>query len=283
MNARAAGFTLVEMLIVTVLGALVMGSIYQMINIQDRTTRQQYAIVQNNQNARMALSVLTSDLKEISARDGDVTWADSTVLQFRALRKAGMACFVDPGGSYVDVQEMGDAFEQGDSVLVFTDGASAGSAADDAWSAAQLSGAGATVCASNPLGLTAPRRLTFGTPIAGLSSGALVRSFVRTQYELVDDGEFGELHRTEGGDAAVPIIEGLATTAEGGVHMRFIDSTSTVIPYANLRQNGARLSDIMRIEIKVRGKAGAQVTSNSNRFSDSLVTQVYVRGNARSR
>ena len=46
MNHRAAGFTLAETLVVVLVGALVMGSIYQMVIMQDRSTRQQYAVVE---------------------------------------------------------------------------------------------------------------------------------------------------------------------------------------------------------------------------------------------
>lgn len=284
MSSRAAGFTLIEVMIVTLLGALVMGSVYQMINIQDKTTRLQYAIVQNNQNARMALAVMTADLKEISPRAGDVTHADSTVIQFRALRKAGLTCFRDPAFNYVDVNVLGESFQAGDSVVIFTDGTDLRSALDDSWSALQISSVAASTCATNPLAAATTQRLTFnGSPLAVVSGGALVRSFVRTRYELVDNGEFGQITRSEGAAAAVPIIEGLARINEGGLHMRYIDSTSTAIPYSALGATGARLSQIMRMEVKVRGKAATVVTATANRHSDSLVTQVYMRGNARSR
>jgi prepilin-type N-terminal cleavage/methylation domain-containing protein len=266
MNKRAAGFTLVEMLVVTLIGSIVMGTIYKMITIQDNTTRQQYAIIQNNQNARMALSVLTSELKEMSARDGDVTFADSTILEFRALRKGAIVCFKDAGNAYIDVWNFGEAFAVGDSALVFADGANVASMTDDQWTPTSVTGSGT--------GGNCPANDAF--------TGALIRSFVRTRYTLADNGNgWGVINRQEGGAAAVPIIDGLATVSEGGLHMRFIDSTSAVIPYNTLRNGGARLDDIMRLQVKVRGKSAAPVTPTSNRFTDSLVTEIYVRGNAR--
>lgn len=285
MNKRAAGFTLVEMLIVTLIGSLVMGSIYKMITIQDNTTRQQYAIIQNNQNARMALSVLTSELKEMSARDGDVTFADSTILEFRALRKGAIVCEKDvAGNSWVDVWNFGDAFVAGDSVMVFADGLNVASMTDDLWAAMRVSGSGGETCpASEGFTGVSVQRLNFpGGSLGNVQVGALIRSFVRTRYTLADDANgWGVINRQEAGAAAVPIIDGLATVGEGGLHMRFIDSTSTVIPYNTLRNGGARLGDIMRVQVKVRGKSVAPVTRTSNRFTDSLVTEIYVRGNAR--
>jgi prepilin-type N-terminal cleavage/methylation domain-containing protein len=285
MNKRAAGFTLVEMLVVTLIGSIVMGTIYKMITIQDNTTRQQYAIIQNNQNARMALSVLTSELKEMSARDGDVTFADSTILEFRALRKGAIVCFKDAGNAYIDVWNFGEAFAVGDSALVFADGANVASMTDDQWTPTSVTGSGTGGnCPANDAftGLPHHRLNLAGGSLGNVQVGALIRSFVRTRYTLADNGNgWGVINRQEGGAAAVPIIDGLATVSEGGLHMRFIDSTSAVIPYNTLRNGGARLDDIMRLQVKVRGKSAAPVTPTSNRFTDSLVTEIYVRGNAR--
>ena len=285
MNKRAAGFTLVEMLVVTLIGSIVMGTIYKMITIQDNTTRQQYAIIQNNQNARMALAVLTSELKEMSARDGDVTYADSTILEFRALRKGAIVCFKDAGNAYVDVWNFGEAFVAvEDSVLVFADGANVASMTDDQWTPTSVTNAStAGNCPANPAFTGLPHhRLNLAGGLGNVQVGALIRSFVRTRYTLADNSNgWGIINRQETGGAAVPIIDGLATVSEGGLHMRFIDSTSAVIPYNNLRNGGARLDDIMRVQVKVRGKSAAPVTPTSNRFTDSLVTEIYVRGNAR--
>ena len=68
MNSRSGGFTLAETLVVVLVGALVMGSIYQMVIMQDRTTRDQYARIETSQNGRITLAVITNDLKEISIR-----------------------------------------------------------------------------------------------------------------------------------------------------------------------------------------------------------------------
>jgi hypothetical protein len=233
----------------------------------------------------MALAVLTGELKEMSARDGDVTFADSTILEFRALRKGAIVCAKDAGNSWVDVWNFGESFVS-DSVMIFADGANAASMTDDTWAPMRVNSAGAANCpAAEPFNGVPQQRLNFaGGSLANVQIGALVRSFVRTRYTLTDDANgWGVINRTEEGAAAQSIIDGLAAVNEGGLHMRFIDSTSAVIPYANLRNGGARLDDIMRVQVKVRGKSVAPVTATSNRFTDSLVTEIYVRGNARGR
>ncbi len=215
MNSRNDGFTLVEILIVTLLSAVVMGSIHQMIIMQDRTTREQYAIVETQQNTRNALAVVTADLKEISAADGDVIYADSMDLQFRALRKAGLACNKEPGNNTIDVAELGAPFVQGDQVLLFADGTNPASSLDDTWLQLGVSMVGAGNCAANPLNASAITRLTFtGTPLANVQVGALVRSFIQTRYRIIDNGEFGQLMRTEGGTETA-IVENLATITDG--------------------------------------------------------------------
>ena len=284
MNSRSGGFSLAELLVVVILGALIMGSIYQMVIMQDRTTREQYAIIETQQNARTALAVLTSDLKEISAADGDVTAADSTSISFRALRKAAIACAVDPSDTYLDVGEFGDTFVVGDSVLVFADGASTATSSDDAWLPLQVRSVGVGLCiGSNPLNAAVVRRITFNgtTPVANVEVGALVRSFRPTRYRITDSGEWGQLMRTEG-NTEVAIIDRLATTNDGGLRLRYFDEAGTAITSAEL-QTAANRARIMRLQVKVRGKGVSTATSTgTNRFQDSLVTSVYMRGNVRT-
>lgn len=288
MNSRSSGFTLVEVLIVTLLSAIVMGSIYQMILLQDKTTREQYAIVETQQNARTALAVMTTDLKEISAVGGDVTAATSTSITFRALRKGGFTCTAG-GLLTIDVAELGAPFVVGDSLLVFSEGANANSAADDSWLVRRVVATDAQTVAScgglNPFGAVAWRRLLLNVAPTGVTAGALVRSFTPTRYRIVDNGEWGQLMR----QVAEPplwlpvetaIIDRLSATADGGLDLRYFNAAGTQIPSASLAAN---LANIMRVQVKVRGKAVSSVTkTGNNRYQDSLVTTVFMRGNFRS-
>ena len=283
MNARRAGFTLVETMIVVVLGAVVMGSIYQMIVIQEKSTRHQYAVISTSDATQTALAIMANDLREISAADSDVVAVDSTSITFRALRKTGIVCRKGALNTWIDVWEMGAPFVAGDSILVYEEGANTSSPNDDRWirMAVSVAGAGSTnnPCATNPLGVTNTRRLTVASaPFANVTVGTLVRSFQPTGYRLVDNGEFGQLMRTENG-VETAIIDQLAPEAEGGLRMRFFDSTGVAIPLNNLT---TRRFNIMRIQLKVAGKAATSADAHgNNRFRDSLVTQVYLRGNAR--
>ena len=282
MNSRSAGFTLAETLVVVLVGALVMGSIYQMVIMQDRTTRDQFARIETAQNGRTTLAVITNDLKEISAVDGDIVAAAPTDLTFRALKKAGLTCWKASDTEF-EVWELGDHFAAGDSVLVFSEG-NVNSTADDQWLRATVTsttGASGGGCTPDPYGVGASftKRLTLSAGMATASSGALVRSFTHTRYRITDNGEWGQLMRTDT-MAETAIIDRLALTADQGLQFRYFNPAGAQIASGSLSTN---LNNIMRIQVKVRGKSASSVSSNGqNRFQDSLVTNVYLRGNYRT-
>ena len=283
MNQRAGGFTLTETLVVVMVSALVMGSIYQMVIMQNRSTREQYAIVDNAQNGRMALALLANDLKEISAVDGDVIAADSTSIQFRALRKAAVSCN-KPSNSALDLWVLGAPIRVGDSVMVFIEG-NPMSVNDDSWLALRVNTVNQSNCpgGADPysVGLANMLQIGFtGTPLVNAgTSGALVRSFVATRYRLVDSGEWGQLTRTDTLPEA-PLIDRLSMLSEEGLRLRYFNAAGTQMPYNTLSAN---LNNIMRVQVKVRGKAARAVSRDgTSRLQDSLVATVYLRGNFRT-
>jgi prepilin-type N-terminal cleavage/methylation domain-containing protein len=287
MNSRSEGFTLAEIMIVVLLSSIIMGSIYQMIVMQDKTTREQYAVIETQQNARTALAVMTADLKEISAVDGDVLGATETSITFRALRKGAMVCAV--GLNTIDVAELGGPFVVGDNILVFSEGANANSAADDSWLNRQVSAVAALTSAScpagNAMGAVGWRRLLLSLPPTNVQVGALLRSYTPMRYSISDNGEWGQLMRRVseppiGATVESAIIDRLSPTADGGLQLRYFNAAGTQITAANLATN---LNNIMRVQVKVRGKAVTSVaTTGNNRYQDSLVTTVFLRGNYRS-
>jgi prepilin-type N-terminal cleavage/methylation domain-containing protein len=286
MNSRSEGFTLVEILIVVLLSSIVMGSIYQMILMQDRTTREQYAVIETQQNARTALAVMTADLKEISAVDGDVLGATETSITFRALRKGAFVC--GAGLNTVNIAELGAPFVAGDNVLIFSEGVNPNSAADDSWLVRQVVAVDpltVATCGADPFGATGFRRLLLNLAPTGVVAGALVRSFVPTRYSISNNGEWGQLMRRvqeppSGTAVESAIIDRLSSSAEGGLNLRYYNAAGNLIPTANLATN---LNNIMRVQVKVRGKAVSSVTkTGNNRYQDSLVTTVFMRGNFRA-
>lgn len=291
MNSRAHGFTLVEVLVVVLLSSLVMGSVYKMIVMQQNSTREQYAIIDTQQNARTGVGILTNELKELSAVDGDIIAASASAIEFRALTKAGVVCAKDPLNNYIDVAELGAGFAIGDSALVFAEGVVT-DVSDDTWLRVQVYNifpSTVTLCGGvNPLGAVGWNRLWINGAVLGpVRPGALVRAFTPTRYRIRDNGEWGQMMRR----VAVPnglgwtttetaILDQLASVSENGLVFRYYDAAGAQIAYGSLASS---LDDIMRVQVKVAGKAVSTAKSTGeNRFRDSLVSTVYLRGNFRT-
>lgn len=278
MNSRSAGFSLPEMLVVIVVGAIVLGAVYQTMAIQERANRQQMAIVTTEQNSRMALDVMLNELREASATDGDIYEATGTSIRFRALQKAGLVCYKEGSNDKAFVATLTNApsFDNADSVRIFADN-DRGNARDDGWITLYVN----ATPENNPGGCAMTgytvRRVQFAgsMPLAAVDSGALVRSFKVVEYEIVDRGAGAVLERTEGDASPVAIADSLSSTGNGGLRFRYFDKAGTQIDptTATLR------SQIMRIEVKVRARAVGGNTGSGREFTDSLVNQIFLRGN----
>ena len=278
MNVRRSGFTLVELLVVLVIGAIVLTSVYQTMITQQRSVRQGYAIVGTQQNVRTAIQVLSTDLREVSATDGDITAASATSISIRALRKAGVICSADAGGTWADVAQLGDAFDN-DSVYVFSDGPDPTIAADDSWVRAWINNpSSAPSCLGNPVSASS-RQVHFNPPVLGMAPGGLIRSFVPITYSLVDAGGKGVLTRTESG-TTVNLIEDLGTIAERGLQLTYWDTTGTLLTSGTLAAN---LNKVARIQISVRGKMVGGQSGAQRQYVDSLFTTLQLRGNRKLR
>jgi prepilin-type N-terminal cleavage/methylation domain-containing protein len=279
MKARRSGFTLVELLIVVVIGALVLAAVYQTLITQERAIRQSYAVIGTQQNVRTAIQVIGADLRELSATDNDITAASGNSISLRALRKAGVTCNVDPSGAYIDVALWGDPFAATDSVWIFDDGANPLSSFDDTWIRRSVSSVSTpTTCAGNPISTTV-RRLNLSSSVTTVIPGALVRSFVPVSYALVNSGGKGVLQRTQGG-TTVDLVEDLATTANRGLALTYWDTAGTAIASGSLSSS---LNRIGRIQVMVRGTLVGGQTGNNRNFVDSLFTTIQMRGNWRLR
>ena len=291
MQSRREGFTLAELLVVAVMGTIILGAVYQTLVSQERSVRQSYAIVGTQQNVRTAMLVLTSDLREISATDSDILAADSVSITYRALRKAGIVCDSDSAtGTWVDVLSMGDPFVQDDSIMVYADNGNASSANDDTWInsvVSSVSTSTATLCTGNPITNATIQRLVLAIPSPDtIRPGGLVRSWTRVMYRLDNaSATEGNLVRAEGANVGTgtvtALVEDLSPIAGQGLRFRYWDTARVAIPYTSLTTQANR-NTIGRIQVKVRGWAVGAGTGRSGtvrEFSDSLVSNIYLRGN----
>ena len=277
MNARARGFTLIEVLIVTVLSALVMAAVYQTLTVQMRSNRQVNAVVGTQQTIRTAMQVLQSELREVGGRAGDIRAARPESLTVRALRKVGFVCNL-PGGTAVEVNKVGDGFAQSDSLLFYATGAAG---ADD--DSIRLATVTSTPSASSCTKLTGMpwdslksdvQRLNLNTAPAGLNVGDPVRSYETVTYGIFQKGGQYVLGRRTGADSVVTLIGPLAAPANGGLVLTYLNTTNQTIAAANL---AAQKDSVARGRVSIKGtNRGASARSM---YTDSIVTDIFMRGN----
>ncbi|HEX7089570.1 MAG TPA: prepilin-type N-terminal cleavage/methylation domain-containing protein [Longimicrobiales bacterium] len=273
------GFTLVELLVVVVIGALILGATYQVLAVQERSYRQQSAVINTQQTMRDAVAVLESELREISPGGGDLLMMTPDSLRFRAYRAAGFICSFDEAGQRIAVQEVpgvmpggNTAFRAGDSLLYFIEGLRQ-TGADDAWGSVLIStpppdpngscgswGGGAGTILNVP-----------GFPFSSgaVLVGAPVRSFQVLTYGLYDVGGEPMLARHTATGSLVPVIGPLAPSGQGPV-FRYFDANGNPTTNPGL---------VARIEIVVRGRTEGTGVPGQTHYSDSLVTQLFLRNN----
>jgi len=287
MNSRRQGFTLVELMIVAALSAVVMGAIYQTLIVQQKSNRQINAEAATQQTLRASMQFLQGQLRELGATTGDVEAAAPESVTFRAMRKMGIVCG-KPGGRNIDVFTMGDTLIVGDSVLFFADlGDKAGG--DDTIRIGRItaSNSGGAVCTrptglpwdSLSMGMTRLTVTLLSGSFADVSVGDVVRTFEKTTYGIFSKGGSYVLGRRGGAatDTVVKVIGPLASPASGGLRFQYFD-TASALPSGTL--SAANRARVFRIRMTLRGSTPGAGSTNQPTYSDTLVTNIYLRGNA---
>ena len=259
------GFTLVELMIVAVVGAMVVGSTYQIMLSSQRALTIQTARVQGQQTVRAGLDFLFGELRELSRAEGDILTMGSDEIEVRAMRAFGLVCGVDVSGSPVRVQKVGRFFANGDSIVVFADN-DVDIAADDAILSGVIASIDTTqTCfgAGRAQSLTVPALATAALANDTVRIGAPVRGFTIYSYGLhLMDGEY-YLARTSGGTTA-PLVGPLSSN---GVSFVYTDA------FGNVTTNPRAVSQIevtLRSESRVLDPQGYPI-------ADSLTTAIYLR------
>ena len=264
------GFTLVELLVVALLGVVLLLATYEVLVVNQRTYTVQNEQVKAQQSTSAALGILFGELREVSSRGGDILAYGQDGITIRAMRSVGLACQVTLGPTpVVRVWTPYDRFEVGDSVFVFAANVEA-SSSDDAWIPALVTAADSTVTC----GAQKAMDLTFAGQSAAFAAdsvrvGAPMRSFERYRYELSDQDGDGYLVRTAGAGTAVPLVgplsSGLATPP--GLELAYFDATGAV---------AASATDIREIRVIVRTVSAATKRGGAQ-VGDSITASVYTR------
>ncbi len=262
---KRGGFTLVELLIVAVLGAIVAGGTYLMILKSQEAYTLQIARMQGQQTVRAGTDILFTELRELSAVEGDILTMKADRIEVRAMRAFGLVCKVDPTGSPIHVKKMGRYFESGDSIVVFADNDPDISSDDRI-----LSGVVETISVDPTETCTGADTVqSLGVPalVAALARdtvrpGAPVRGFTRYVYGLYSvDGEHYLARKS--GTTTEPLVGPLSAN---GVSFTYMDADGKVT--TNPRA-------VTRIEATLRSISEA--TSEQDLVADSLSTTIYLR------
>lgn len=266
-DASRAGFSLVELTIVVLLGTLLVAASYQVLVTNQRTYTVNSARIQAQQTVRSGLYVLTSEFREVSAAGGDILALDDDTLRVRAMRGAGIVCLLDIPGNRMMISPMGRGLSSADSIYLFADNG-VDRRDDDVW----LRGSVGTVApdATCPNGPTGAQTVALPGWNSALNAntvriGAPVRSFRHYTYgAMVFDGET-YLGRVSPGLAAQPLVGPLR--AGTGLLFTYFDSldADTDVP-----------ADVRRIRVTLRTPETAQGTSG-HPVADSVTAWIYTR------
>jgi prepilin-type N-terminal cleavage/methylation domain-containing protein len=298
MRSHRPGFTLIEVLLVVVLGTIIMGAAVQSLVSQERTHRTTGEMIRGQDALRTALGILEGELREVTsmapalAGVTDLMVATRDSLQVRTQRKIGFVCSVHPSDKRLHVwspdtrnQFRGPPGEglPGDLLVVFADG-QPNTSTDDRWYAGQVRTVGSSTATcpflptdrqSDPkqrIDLDALGGGDFGEMAAsGINPGAPIRSFEQVTYGLFQfGGEWGlGLRRAGQTGAPDPLVIGLAGPGEGLV-------------FTYLDQFG---NDITADPVPTQTVAGVRVTAKtlprpgSGATAVELTTNIYFRNN----
>jgi len=292
--SRRAGFTLVELIIAITVAGVVVGSIYRVLQGNQRFYAAQSLIIEIQQNIRAVVQVLPGDLRELDAGDGDIIAMSDTAITIKAMRGLAVTCTApNVGTGQVTIRNTQTFGYRGmdatrDSVLVFRDG-NINLTADDMWLRAPIAGTASGTCADG----TAGTQLTLtgmvgGTALLGPNGttsdqgvllGAPLRSFEVLNYRLYNDGTgmwwLGIRNFSGGAWSSTSPIAG-PLRANDGLNFQYRDRLGNVT---------AVPANVAQILLTVRGRSVAPINipgRPSGYYEDSLSTRIALRNNARS-
>lgn len=268
MSTARWGFTIVELLLVAVLGVILLTAAYQVLVANQRTYAAQSAKAENNQTTRSSLEALFSELRELDP--SDLLGLTDDFVTLRAQREFGLVCEVLVGPPFrLDVVPLGDEFEVGDSLHVFAEN-DVTRMDDDTWITGAVSASASTAdCRGRPA-----QRLSFVTEAPGFSASAVrvggpVRRFVHYGYGLVESRGKTYMGRVAPDGSVEPLVGPLPATVRGQPAVEFIYLDDAGTPTI-------RAEEVAQIEVRVRTRSEAHGPDGAV-VGDSLVSRVHLR------
>jgi prepilin-type N-terminal cleavage/methylation domain-containing protein len=265
-ETKRRGFTLVELLVVVVLGGLMVLAIYQILLTNSRTYAVNNAQIQGQQSLRAGMEVLFGELREVSADEGDLIGMGLDSITLRTPRAFGLVCATDYSANppRVTAYRIGPVVEAGDSIHIFADNVPE-RALDDVWLTRVVQSVDTTAtCSGAPAQmLTVPNLASTGDTVR---LGAPLRTFDTYTYGLITWG--GEEYlgrRISTAGSPDPLVGPLVPTR--GVSFRYLDSIGAVT---------TTKADVAQIEVTLRYQSPVRNVRNQL-IRDSIMGRVYLR------
>jgi prepilin-type N-terminal cleavage/methylation domain-containing protein len=280
----AAGFTLVELMVALVAGGALAGVIVQLLGGQVRFVEMQSAREELQQNARVVVDLIGSELRAVPPGDG-LEMAHEDSLTLRVPRVWGVVCTASSGAMTVAIPRLtGVGYAVNEATHVAVDVRGGEEVAD--WSApvrVTAVGAAGAPCGS-ALGATAESRaLTLsGTPSTPTSpasgrtpvAGDVVYLYDRVTYRPGSSGtaEGTWVQRRMGGGANQPMAGPIVGSASAGSSgLRFLYSAGAASTPLLAPLDPTRRRDVAQVTMVVRTRSRAGAPGPGQAQEDTVV------------
>lgn len=274
------GFSLVELLVVVVLMGIIGATLTRVLLNMQRASRAQSERVTLQGNLRAGIAFIPAELRDLSAQD--IIVADPDLIEYRAMRAAGVACDVTAAALTLRnalTFQYREITPARDSVFVFVEN-NPTMGSDDSWVALGIAARAAGTCPDGAAatvltvvnagaGYTA---YTAAIAAAQIVEEAPVRTFERMELGLyVADGRswLGARSVSAGEAALQPVLGPLV--ADSGLKLTY---------HANGGAQTGTIADMRMINIVLMGETGVPISSAYGGpviHDDSIVARVRLR------
>ncbi len=226
------GFTLIEVLVGMVLGAIVMTGVVQMMVVQGRGYRKQREMIDVRETAREAVALLSSDLRESVSGGSPLAAIGPGMVALRSPRGLGTICAKHPTLARYGLWKTGGNIVAGvdDSALVYQLGR-------DKWTVLKITAVGTpaamgvTACAwpgARPPDVVVEFGVSTITDTSYLKIGAPFRSFRRVEYAEYQLNNRWWLGRKVGAAASYDQLTGPLVAPANGLTFTYYDTLGAV-------------------------------------------------------
>jgi hypothetical protein len=256
----------VEVLVAMTLTGIVVAGTLRALSAQKKFYARQARILDARHAMRAAVTIISSELREVSGAGGDFYTIASDTVAFRSTVGFGIACAVNVGAGQLSLEFVSGHFrlEAGDSILVYVENGRRDS--DDFWTVAVVNSIDTSGPACAHAGAADLHVNTTGS-LSGIWVGAPVRLFRPYEYGLFEmEGVFWLGRRNLATtDDYTPVAGPLAPPTDGGLEIKYYDS-------AGVETNDP--TAVTRVDIMVRAPTYRSIYEPDYR---ELSTSTYLR------